>query len=325
MIAAPKTYPFWTKIYFSGVWLWIVEDRGGAIVHSWERWQSQDRLDFWAWHGTTGLIKAVNFGKQTFKWLVCPPKAKELKTKKIWLNLDIFPLRKYFFDLSFWHLQLWTWRSDPRVYAMQRYLVKLKFLKSEYHNWKFDQNTAKALCNYQIKRKIVSKWNQRCWTFWPITSQTLRWEVSIKNLFPKWLMATWTMSDLIKWAGDSAAKTQNFASHNTSNLSIKNPPYANMSAKNRTWLLSTLPKDFKFNNPYKKNQIDKNIIYLQYILKKHDCYSWNLTKTYSKKVIEWVSCYQLKHKLLTPEEVKNNVWWFLWPKTRDKLNEFLNW
>jgi hypothetical protein len=37
MIAAPKTYAFGTHIFFDGLGLGRVEDRGGAIVEAFER------------------------------------------------------------------------------------------------------------------------------------------------------------------------------------------------------------------------------------------------------------------------------------------------
>ena len=47
MIAAPKSYDFGTNIFFTGLGLGRVEDRGGAIVAAWDRGEPHDRIDIW--------------------------------------------------------------------------------------------------------------------------------------------------------------------------------------------------------------------------------------------------------------------------------------
>ncbi len=51
MIAAPKTYDFGTQIFFEGLGLGRVEDRGGAIVEAFVRGQAHDRIDIWVGSG----------------------------------------------------------------------------------------------------------------------------------------------------------------------------------------------------------------------------------------------------------------------------------
>lgn len=51
MIAAPKTYAFGTQIFFEGLGLGRVEDRGGAIVEAFARGQAHDRIDIWVGYG----------------------------------------------------------------------------------------------------------------------------------------------------------------------------------------------------------------------------------------------------------------------------------
>lgn len=65
MIAAPKSYPFGTKMHIPGVGTVAVHDRGGAIVHSGERGNAYDRLDVWMGHGDAGLQRALQWGKRT--------------------------------------------------------------------------------------------------------------------------------------------------------------------------------------------------------------------------------------------------------------------
>lgn len=65
MIAAPKTYPFGTKMQIPDVGIVAVHDRGGAIVHAGEKGQDYDRLDVWMGYGDKGLRRALNWGKRT--------------------------------------------------------------------------------------------------------------------------------------------------------------------------------------------------------------------------------------------------------------------
>lgn len=64
MVAAPKTYPFGTKIQLPGIGMVGVHDRGGAIVNSGQRGQSYDRLDVWMGYGDEGLYRALRWGKR---------------------------------------------------------------------------------------------------------------------------------------------------------------------------------------------------------------------------------------------------------------------
>jgi peptidoglycan hydrolase-like protein with peptidoglycan-binding domain/3D (Asp-Asp-Asp) domain-containing protein len=65
MIAAPKNYPFGTKMKIQGVGVVAVHDRGGAIVNAGERGHTYDRLDIWMGYGDLGLKRALSWGKRT--------------------------------------------------------------------------------------------------------------------------------------------------------------------------------------------------------------------------------------------------------------------
>lgn len=65
MIAAPKNYPFGTKMKIPGVGAVAVHDRGGAIVQAGEQKQPYDRLDIWMGYGDSGLQRALAWGKRT--------------------------------------------------------------------------------------------------------------------------------------------------------------------------------------------------------------------------------------------------------------------
>lgn len=58
MLAAPKTYPFGTRVNIPGLGVGEVHDRGGAILAH----KDYDRIDVWMGHGEEGLARALNWG-----------------------------------------------------------------------------------------------------------------------------------------------------------------------------------------------------------------------------------------------------------------------
>lgn len=58
MLAAPRTYPFGTRIKILGLGVGEVHDRGGAIFAG----RDYDRVDVWMGYGEAGLARALNWG-----------------------------------------------------------------------------------------------------------------------------------------------------------------------------------------------------------------------------------------------------------------------
>ncbi len=58
MLAAPRTYPFGTRIRIPGLGVGEVHDRGGAIKAR----ANYDRIDVWMGYGEEGLARALNWG-----------------------------------------------------------------------------------------------------------------------------------------------------------------------------------------------------------------------------------------------------------------------
>jgi 3D (Asp-Asp-Asp) domain-containing protein len=58
MLAAPRTYPFGTRVSIPGLGVGEVHDRGGAILAG----KDYDRIDVWMGHGEEGLARALNWG-----------------------------------------------------------------------------------------------------------------------------------------------------------------------------------------------------------------------------------------------------------------------
>ena len=71
MLAWPASYAFGSIIYFPGFGVGEIADRGGAIVVSWEKDQSFDRIDVWMGKGEQWLIRALTFGKKNMTGYFC--------------------------------------------------------------------------------------------------------------------------------------------------------------------------------------------------------------------------------------------------------------
>ncbi|MBW7954797.1 peptidoglycan-binding protein [Candidatus Gracilibacteria bacterium] len=89
MIAAPKNYPFGTKIHLDGIGIVEVSDRGGAIVSTdpnETRGYKYDRLDIWMGYGDEGLARALSFGKKELSGYVLADKETPVS-----INIDALP------------------------------------------------------------------------------------------------------------------------------------------------------------------------------------------------------------------------------------------
>lgn len=83
MIAAPKDYPFGTRISIPGIGLGTVHDRGGAIISNYrdkvkcpnvEDCERTDRLDLWCGFGMEGLARALYWiGVKRAEATIYPP------------------------------------------------------------------------------------------------------------------------------------------------------------------------------------------------------------------------------------------------------------
>lgn len=96
MLAAPRNYPFGTKIYFEWYGIGEVQDRGGAIVEAGNRWHSYDRIDIWMGYGDEGLQRAKIWWQRTIKGkIVIPSSENSLKFSQSELgdigNLKVTP------------------------------------------------------------------------------------------------------------------------------------------------------------------------------------------------------------------------------------------
>ncbi len=173
MLAAPKKYPFWTKIYFEWYWVWVVEDRGWAIVKAWLRGHKYDRIDIWMWYGDEWLQRAIKWWKRTIKWRVVSTKT----TTSL----------KFSQNILFWIKNI---KVNPEIHNYNNVKILEENLKKLWiYNWKIDWkyfSIKNILINYQIKNKIIkSKYSPAAWWFWPKTYLSLLRKYWNKNILIK--------------------------------------------------------------------------------------------------------------------------------------------
>jgi len=157
LIAAPKNYKFWTKIYFEWIWIWIVEDRWWAIVNAWDKWHEFDRIDVWMWEWDDGLYRAIKWWQRNVKWEI----------------LENYFSWKIVFDFSilreFYPIKLSPLTSDKnQIISMQKLFTKLWF-----YTWSIDwsYNSIKdTVIDFQFNNWIISsKTVDEAWYIGPKT------------------------------------------------------------------------------------------------------------------------------------------------------------
>lgn len=309
MLAWPATYTFWSLIYFPGFGLGEIADRGGAIVLSWEKWQSFDRIDIWMGKGEEWLIRALTFGKKNMTGYLCESTVVKNSPKDSLLR-DNVPVLKNFFDIAVWIQQLEEWRNDIWTRTLQKYLVKLGYLNKKYRNGNYEKYTKKALCSYQIAKKIVSAKNPDCWVFGKATRYTMKQDIQNKGLLPDNLYVTGTFASIIDWA--------KYYNGHPNTISTGSPPDR---GENERGVAETKKiKVFLFYRAYTKWQQSSEIKILQTFLQSQWLYSWNIDGIYSKLTTNAVYEFQKKYSLISDSDPLL-LRGFLGPKTRTKLNE----
>lgn len=200
MLASPKKYNFWTKIYLEWLWVWDVQDRWWAIVEAWERWYNYDRIDLWVWHWDEWLLRAISWWKRTIKWKVLweneisnidtsnieissqakkyLEKIKQSQNKTYTLNDKIKnKIDKVLY--SIWNPNINDeWKN---IKSMQTILRAIWYKTTK--NWVFDETTKNTIITYQIDKKIISsKDDYGAWYFWPKTKNQINQDLTNKLL-----------------------------------------------------------------------------------------------------------------------------------------------
>ena len=306
MLAWPASYSFGSVIYFPGLGLGEIADRGGAIVLSWERGQSCDRIDVRMGKGEEWLIRALTFGKKNMTWYFCDCSIVKKSPKDSLLRNNV-PVLKNFFDIALRIQELKPGRNDIWTRTLQKYLVKLGYLNKKYRNGSYETNTKKALCKYQVAKKIISAKSPDCWVFGKATRYTMKLDIQSRKLLPGDLYATGTFASIIDGAKYYNGKPENDKLINWWNDKI-------------TIQQVSKPKIFLFYRAYTKWQQSSEIKILQTFLQTQWLYSGAIDWIYSKTTTTAVYEFQKKYTLISDSDPLL-LRGYLWPKTRSKINE----
>ncbi len=308
MLAWPATYPFGSIIYFPWLGVGEIADRGGAIVLSGERGQSHDRIDIRMGKGEEGLIRALTFGKKTMTGYFCDSSIVKMSPKDSLLRTNV-PVLKNFFDIALRIQQLEEWRNDIRTRTLQKYLVKLWYLNKRYRNGTYESHTKKALCAYQVRKKIISAKSRDCGTFGKMTRYTMKLDMQKKWLLPSNLYATGTFAAIIDLATYYNGKPTEVLPEKGGNEG--------------GFVKTTSTKVFSFYRAYTKWQQSAEIKILQKFLQTQGLYSGAIDGVYSNITMTAVYDFQKKYSLISDDDPLT-LRGFLWPKTRSKINELRN-
>jgi len=188
-LAAPRTYPFWTKIYLEWFWIGSVEDRWSAIVPAWHRWHNYDRIDIWMWFWDEWRIRANIWGIKVVKWKFVSStneinlilgkdwlkKEEYRKNNLIWINDKIKTI------LSYSNLKVNPDNLDINEVKRLQELFKAINL----YNWNIDwnyQNIKQDLIDFQKAIGLI-KDNKDWWAwhFWEKTYTSLINYFELKN------------------------------------------------------------------------------------------------------------------------------------------------
>lgn len=297
MLAWPKTYAFWTKIYLEWLGVWEISDRWWAIVTAWNRWYSHDRLDVWVGYGDEWLQRALYWWKRTVKWNIIDSNSTvTLDYNKIlspnWATSWLKPKEDVF------TYSLWIDSDLYKVKKLQQFFKDLWLYFWEI-NWIYNDEIISIVYNFQIDNEILSSKND-AWSGY--------WGNITRDKFKKAYL-NWEFDDL---------KTQKIEVKQEVKVEIK------QEVKQTPILVKEEVK--KENNDLEIFNLPlswvENTKKLQSILKELSLYNGELTWNYND-ITDSIYDFQVSEWLV------KNIWdswaWFYGPKTRESLkNKYLN-
>lgn len=158
MIAAPKNYPFGTKICLPNFGCGSVHDRGGAIVNKGERELARhDRLDLWMGYGEEGLMRALGLGVQHVTGTIYPSDS----PVEISVNFQAATPLGRIIDLpeqKNFGQNLSLGSSGDAVKSLQNALIELGYFDHSDNTTPtgiFDRETQAALLDFQLEYFVV--------------------------------------------------------------------------------------------------------------------------------------------------------------------------
>lgn len=161
LLAAPRNYPFGTKIYLDWIGVWIVWDRWWAIINSGERWNEYDRLDIWVWYWDEWRERARKWGRRELEWYIVD------KDYIVNVEFDGSSLSR-FANLSINPNSL----EEEKTKNLQTIFKEIWLYEWEI-DWIWD-NIKDIFLEYQISRWIITSANdEAALYFWPKTYKKL--------------------------------------------------------------------------------------------------------------------------------------------------------
>jgi len=285
MLAAPKKYPFGTKIYIEGYGVWEVADRWGAIVSTDDhetRWYEYDRIDIWMGYGEAGLARALSVWKKT----ICNSMVLEDDTTQVTIDITRVssanlatriskkqPINIYASDIG-------PKSSIEDVAVLHSYLHELGLYDAEI-NSRYNKDTIKWVYLFQYRNKIVtSTKNNGAW-LWEIQTRTVAQALLARQELQKSLLASSTSS--------SSGSLDSFQDNQFS------------------WV---------FDKNLTPQSASGDIMKLQQVFQKVWMYSWSLSGNY-QDIKDTLISYQLNQKIVRSSS--DDRAGYFGPMTRNRL------
>ena len=310
MLAWPKNYKFWTKIYLEWLWIWEIADRWQAIVNKGKRGYKYDRIDVWMWYGDEWLKRATNWWKRKVRWKILDKNIKislnydHIKTNSIWNNrentLTKKEKRKKIIDIFRKKIE-----KSNEIKELQRVLKELEYYNWEL-TWKYD-DVVDAVYSFQLSKEIVkSEYSPWAWNFWPITRKKLE-----KTYNDFLLNREKERLRIIKINEEKKKEKQRLEKLVKKYNELKQ--LAQIKAIEKV--------DYIWNVKFWDvsiwvRELQKSLKLLWFFDHKDTAIYWNITR-------DSIISYQIDRKII---KSKYDIWaWVVWPKTRNALkNDLFN-
>lgn len=299
MLAAPGKYSFGTKIYLDGLGIWVVEDRGWAIVPAGERGYSYDRIDVWMGYGDEWLLRANFWGKRkVYGYTIDSGNTTTLDYYNVpapqwattWLQKTGLTHKASFTPeivkkSDIFGISLGKWSDSDLIEEMQGIFIELWYL--EVFSWEYDSRTISAVYGFQIEHNIVnSEYELWAWSYGPKTREKL------KDIYILYVEEKEIQEKFLKNITEIQETSQAKAKQYVKNLGI--PKYGEVSQEVR--------------------ELQNILIDLWYFDYKDTARFWNITKTA-------ITRYQIDKDIIISE---NTIWTGLFgPQTREHITQDL--
>lgn len=175
MLAAPKSYSFWTKVFLNWFWTWEVADRWGAII-SLDNWDTTiDRIDIWMGKWEEGLKRALSWGKRTVSGTIVS------NDSDVSIDLSSFPasnsavrnLEKSQAD-EILSSNVWLNSDDSKIKELQTILKEMWFFSWNI-DWVYSDELKSSVTNYQLNEGLIdTKDDVRAWYTWAKTRTSIK-------------------------------------------------------------------------------------------------------------------------------------------------------